>query len=187
MTPSDVIYAVQATEGRRVQDWCAYLMKEDTTWRLAAVRTLALPPLFFILLDSLEATRRLPDSAGRTLENMRLTASPDSGLKTFFAERRAALESIADGFSRETARSIAAAPDGLKAPTPALRSLATAQTRGSVRIRARPPPPSRKEEPCQRSKPGGSRRLERWQQYCFVSSCCRSWFWRCPSWRSEHG
>jgi hypothetical protein len=77
MTPSDVIYAVQATEGRRVQDWYAYLMKEDTTWRLAAVRTLALPPLFFILLDSLEATRRLPDSAGRTLGNMRLTASPD--------------------------------------------------------------------------------------------------------------
>jgi hypothetical protein len=125
LRPSDVIYTVQVAEGRRAQDWYAYLRKEDTTWRLAAVRTLALPPLFFMLLDSLEATKRLPDSRRQVLENMRLTASPDSALKAFFAERRATLEGIADGFSRETARSIAAAPDGLKAPTPALRSLAT--------------------------------------------------------------
>jgi hypothetical protein len=58
------------------------------------------------------------------LENMRLTASPDSGLKVFFADRRATLEAVAEGFNRESARSIAAAPDGLKAPSPALRSLA---------------------------------------------------------------
>ena len=124
LTPSEVAYTVQVTQGRRAQDWYAYLSKVGKTWRLAAVRTLALPPLFFMLLDSLEATKPLPDSARQVLENMRLTASADSGLKAFFAGRRVTLEALADGFSRESARSIAAAPDGLKAPSPALRSLA---------------------------------------------------------------
>jgi hypothetical protein len=76
------------------------------------------------------------------LENMRLTASPDSGLKVFFADRRATLEAVAEGFNRESARSIAAAPDGLKAPSPALRSLArqlaTIHFRGAWRDAERP-------------------------------------------------
>jgi hypothetical protein len=122
---SEAIYAVEVFEGCRAHDWYAYLNKEGTVWRLAAVRTLALPPFFFLLLDSLDGRKPLPDSLTRMVENMRLTAHSDLELKTFFASQRAMLEAIADGFSRETAHSIAAAPDGLKAPTSALRSLAT--------------------------------------------------------------
>jgi hypothetical protein len=100
------------------------MTKEGHSWRLAAVRTLALRRPFFMLLDSLEVTRSLADSARQMLENMRLTTSTDSALKAFFAGRRTALEAIADGFARDSAHSIAAAPVGLKAPTPVLRSLA---------------------------------------------------------------
>jgi hypothetical protein len=142
MTPAEVVYTVQVTQGGRAQDWYAYLSKVGETWRLAAVRTLALRHPFFMLLDSLEATRTLPNSTRQMLENMRLTATPDSGLKVFFADRRATLEAVADGFSRESARSIAAAPDGLKAPTPPLRSLArqlaTIHFRGAWRDSGRP-------------------------------------------------
>jgi hypothetical protein len=124
MTPSEVVFSVQVAHGRRVQDWYAYLSKVGTSWRLAAVRTLALPAPFFMLLDSLQAARSLTDSERQMLENLRLTATPDSGLKAFFVIKRGDLESIADGFGRETVGSISAAPAGLKAPTPALRSLA---------------------------------------------------------------
>jgi hypothetical protein len=125
MTPSDAVFTVQVADRHRAQDWYAYLTKAGTSWRLAAVRTLAIPAPFFMLLDSLLSARSLQDSERQMLENMRLTVTPDSGLKAFFVIKRAALDSIADGFARETARSIAAAPAGLKAPAPALRSLAT--------------------------------------------------------------
>jgi hypothetical protein len=46
-------------------------------------------------------------------------------IKAFFPIHRALLDSVADGFSRETAGSIAAAPDGLSAPKAPLRALAT--------------------------------------------------------------
>jgi hypothetical protein len=116
-TSNEAVYTVQVTQGRRAQNWYAYMTKEGNSWRLAAVRTLALRRPFFMLLDSLEVTRSLADSARQMLENMRLTTSTDSALKAFFA-------AIADGFARDSAHSIAAAPVGLKAPTPVLRSLA---------------------------------------------------------------
>jgi hypothetical protein len=125
MTPSTTVFTVQVADRRRAQDWYAYLNKVATSWRLAAVRTLAIPAPFFMLLDSLQAARSLADSERQMLENMRLTVTPDSGLKAFFVIKRGDLESIANSFAREAARSIAAAPAGLKAPTPALRSLAT--------------------------------------------------------------
>jgi hypothetical protein len=93
-------------------------------------------------LDSLDAARSLSDAERQRLENMRLTVMPDSGLKAFFAVKRGDLDRIADGFARETARSISAAPAGLKAPTPALRSLAsqlaTLRFRGAWRDGAHP-------------------------------------------------
>jgi hypothetical protein len=142
MTPSEAVYTVQVSDGRRAQDWYAYQSKAWNRCRLAAVRTLALRAPFFMLLDSLAVTKPLPDSATQILDNMRLTATPDSGLKVFFAARRATLEAIADGFSRESVRSIAAAPVGLKAPTQALRSLAgqlaTIHFRGAWRDAGRP-------------------------------------------------
>jgi hypothetical protein len=124
VSDSQAVYTVRVGGAARTEDWYAYVVKGDSGWRLTAVRTLALPPLFFMAMDSLSNTKSLPDSLTALLENMRLTASSDSALKQFFLTRRPAFERIAEGFSRETARSISAAPDGLKAPTASLRSLA---------------------------------------------------------------
>jgi hypothetical protein len=120
----EAVYAVRIGAPERIEDWYAYLVKGDSGCRLSAVRALALPPLFFILLDSLSLMKPLPDSLLSTVENMRLAASSDSALKQFFLAHAEAIQRIADGFSHETAGSIAAAPDGLQAPTPSLQSLA---------------------------------------------------------------
>jgi len=120
----EAVYGVELSIGTRIQDWYAYLAKGASGWQLRAVRTLALPPLFFMLLDSLAAATTLPDSLAPLLENMRLVASSDSALKAFWSAQRPAIQRVADNFARETVRSIAAAPDGLAAPTESLRALA---------------------------------------------------------------
>lgn len=118
------VYAVQVGSGQRIEDWYAYVVRGPSGWRLTAVRTLALPPLFFMAMDSLSMAQSLPDSMAEFLANMRLTASSDSALSEFFRSHRPELQRIADGFSRETARSISAAPAGLQAPTASLQALA---------------------------------------------------------------
>jgi hypothetical protein len=121
------VYTVETEQGDRVVDWYAHLRKESGGWRLTALRTLWLPPLFFILLDSLEAAPKpLSDTFQVELENMHLTVSSDSTLKTKFVDLRPSLEKIADRFDRESVRSVRAAPYGLDAPTPELRDLARA-------------------------------------------------------------
>ncbi len=121
---SQAVYTVQVGRGERIEDWYAYVTRGPGGWRLTAVRTLALPPLFFMAMDSLSGAQSLPDSLAEFLANMRLTASSDSALREFFRGHRTELQRIAEGFSRETARSIAAAPAGLQAPTASLQELA---------------------------------------------------------------
>jgi hypothetical protein len=115
--PATAVYAVQVAIDGRVQDIYAYVVKEDAGWRLAAIRALWLPPMYYMLLDTLANAPTLPDSDAAELENMRLTVSTDSALKAFFHAHRPVLDSIAETFGRDTTRLLRAARPGPAAST----------------------------------------------------------------------
>ena len=122
---STAIYSVYIRDSTGGTDFYAYLNRIDRDWKLTAVRSLWLPPLFFMIMDSLSRAPTLPDSMRSWLANMRLTVAPDSALRVFFVAHQAALDRVATGFTRESVGSIVAAPEGLTAPNPELRDLAT--------------------------------------------------------------
>jgi hypothetical protein len=116
-TPATSVYAVQAVLNGRVHDLYAYVVKEEAGWRLAAIRALWLPPMYYMLLDTLASTPTLPDSDAAELENMRLTVSTDSALKAFFEAHHPVLDSIAEVFGRDTTRLVRAVRPGAAAST----------------------------------------------------------------------
>jgi hypothetical protein len=114
---SDSLRAVIATNvsGQfRAQDWYTYLRRVDGTWKIEAVRTLSFPRAHYVILDTLESRRAhgmLPDSLVPTFETMRLAVRPDSGLKRYLTEHRAAMQQLAERFAA-TAGLVAISVDG---------------------------------------------------------------------------
>lgn len=92
------VFAVTLTDGKHANDWYAYLSEGEGGWTLDAVRTLALPPFFYLRMDSLSRAASLTESAAMALENMRLTVQSDSMLKAYFAENAAELEALSEEF-----------------------------------------------------------------------------------------
>ncbi|HKU62902.1 MAG TPA: hypothetical protein VJQ44_16930 [Gemmatimonadales bacterium] len=117
--PTATVFTALIAPDRRPLDLYLYVVKEDAGWRLSAIRALWLPPLFYMLLDTLANTPGLSDSDAAELQNMRLTVSTDSALKTFFHAHQPVLDSIAEAFGRDTVRSIAADEPGRAKRAPA--------------------------------------------------------------------
>jgi hypothetical protein len=82
----------------RENDWYAYLYRDAAGWKLGEIRTLALPPLFYELMRSLSGETTGDPAQATELAEMRLTASPDSALKGYFAAKQTALRQLADAF-----------------------------------------------------------------------------------------
>lgn len=95
------VYATSLQDSAHAEDWYTYLVRDDGTWKIEAVRSLALPPFFYMLRDSLRATPAPADSLARLLRNMDLVLQPDSALRRYLLRHQAALDSLAELFDRQ--------------------------------------------------------------------------------------
>ena len=89
-----------------------YLEEAEQGWRVSAMRTLALPPFVYMMIDQLEAqTSRSPDE-DRILENVRLVTLTDAALRHWFDENRQAIDSLVEAYERLPSGSGAVRDDG---------------------------------------------------------------------------
>lgn len=98
MSGDAAVFAVTIRERDRVLDLYAFLESRGSEWRMGSIRGLALPPLYYMLLDSLKAKPALPDSEAADLANMELVTSSDSALRAYFTTHRAELVALVTAF-----------------------------------------------------------------------------------------
>ena len=96
---ASAVFATAVRDTNGAMDFYTYLRRRDGAWKIYAIRTLALPGLFYMARDELRKTRPLPDSLARELRNIELTAQTDSALKAYFLAHRAAFDEIANAFA----------------------------------------------------------------------------------------
>lgn len=82
-TKSKAVYAVLLSDGRKTQDWYAYLVKENDIWKICAIRNLALSGVFYSALKELETKNQRTVEEEWQYQNMLLTIKSDSELKTY--------------------------------------------------------------------------------------------------------
>ena len=88
------IYAVLLTNGKQSQDWYAYLKKDNNTWKLSAIRNLALPGFFFMAIQQAEGNKTRNDKEEIDYQNMLLTIKTDSELKQYLNDNLKELTEI---------------------------------------------------------------------------------------------
>jgi hypothetical protein len=92
------VFATAIRDRHHTRDWYTFLQREDGRWKIAAVRTLALPPIAYVLPDSMRARFRaklLPDSLVAVMERMALTVASDSALSAYVLVHQADLLTLA--------------------------------------------------------------------------------------------
>ncbi len=94
-------------------------------WQVSAMRTLALPPIVYMLIDQLNSQSSRSTEEDRRLENLRLVTLPDAELHRWFSENRAAIEALAEAYQRLPSGSGPIRDEGDAAPevSAALRGL----------------------------------------------------------------
>ncbi len=75
------IFAVNFRKESHQQDWYCYIKRDADTWKIQAVRCLALPPMVYVILDSLNRSTSLPDSLRTVRNSLGLLTLPDEFLK----------------------------------------------------------------------------------------------------------
>jgi hypothetical protein len=118
LTDKQAIFATTITNRGRIAEWYSYLVSEQDQWKLSAVRTLQLPPLYHALLDSLRRGWRVPDAVPTLQQSMELTIAPDSTLKAYVIAHQPQLDSLVHVFS---ARAQMTLVDVANASSPELR------------------------------------------------------------------
>ena len=94
-TPKREIYAVLLSKGGKSQDWYIYLVNEQNKWKISAVRNLALPGLFFMVLEEVQSKTDRTKEEEYHYQNMLLTLKLDSELKEFLLKNIDSLNAIA--------------------------------------------------------------------------------------------
>jgi hypothetical protein len=79
-------------------DWYTFLVRDAGTWKIDNVRLFELPPIHYIILDTLDVRKNLPDSLVFVRDRMRLSASNNAALKANFAAHRMEIEKFAARF-----------------------------------------------------------------------------------------
>ena len=86
----------------RFADWYTYLVRDGGKWKIDNLRVFELPPVHYLILDSLEVKKNLPDSVAFVRDRMRLSASSNAVLKSHFAAHKAAMLKLASMFESRT-------------------------------------------------------------------------------------
>ena len=92
------VFGVTIHADGTVDDVYAYLESRNGKWRLGAIRGLALPRLYYMMLDSLRSAEPLPDSLKPMLASMQLTVASDSALRDHFRRHREGFHRLARDF-----------------------------------------------------------------------------------------
>ena len=102
----DTARAIVETETgpeKRFADWYTYLVRDAGKWKIDNMRVFELPPAHYLILDSLEVKKNLPDSVAFVRDRMRLTASSNAALKAYFVAHKAAILKLASDFESHAA------------------------------------------------------------------------------------
>jgi hypothetical protein len=87
------IYAVAVKAKGETRDWYAYFRHDRGRWKLNAIRTLALPGLFFEVLHDLAVKKRDREEES-IYQNMQLTLQSDAQLKQFLLAHLKDMEAL---------------------------------------------------------------------------------------------
>ncbi len=92
------VFETESGPEKRFADWYTYLVRDSGRWKIDDVRVYELPPVHYLILDSLEAKTNLPDSLAFVRDRMRLSASSNAVLEAHFASHKAAILKLAADF-----------------------------------------------------------------------------------------
>lgn len=92
------VFETETGPEKRFADWYTYLVRDSSRWKIDNLRVFELPPVHYLILDSLEAKKNLPDSVAFLRDRMRLSASSNAVLKAHFAAHKAAILKLAASF-----------------------------------------------------------------------------------------
>jgi hypothetical protein len=95
---ASAIFETETGPETRFADWYTYLVRDDGKWKIDNLRVFELPPAHYLILDSLEVKKNLPDSIAFVRDRMRLSASSNAALKAHFAAHKAAILKLAAMF-----------------------------------------------------------------------------------------
>ena len=99
---STAAFATALRTRDHAEDWYTFLRLTDGRWKIAAVRTLVVPRIHYVMLDTMLALRsanQLPDSIVPELNRMALVVSSDSALAAYLSAHRAELLALSRRFA----------------------------------------------------------------------------------------
>jgi hypothetical protein len=100
---ANAVFETETGPATRFADWYTYLVRDAGKWKIDNLRVFELPPVHYLILDSLEVKKNLPDSIAFVRDRMRLSASSNAALKAHFAARKAAILKLASMFESHAA------------------------------------------------------------------------------------
>jgi hypothetical protein len=100
---ASAVFETETGPATRFADWYTYLVRDAGKWKIDNLRVFELPPVHYLILDSLEVKKNLPDSIAFVRDRMRLSASSNAALKAHFAAHKAAILKLASMFESHAA------------------------------------------------------------------------------------
>ena len=100
---ANAVFETETGPATRFADWYTYLVRDAGKWKIDNLRVFELPPAHYLILDSLEVKKNLPDSIAFVRDRMRLSASSNATLKAHFAAHKAAMLKLASMFESHAA------------------------------------------------------------------------------------
>jgi hypothetical protein len=100
---ANAVFETETGPATRFADWYTYLVRDAGKWKIDNLRVFELPPVHYLILDSLEVKKNLPDSIAFVRDRMRLSASSNAALKAHFAAHKAAILKLASMFESHAA------------------------------------------------------------------------------------
>ena len=100
---ASAVFETETGPATRFADWYTYLVRDAGKWKIDNLRVFELPPAHYLILDSLEVKKNLPDSIAFVRDRMRLSASSNAALKAHFAAHKAAILKLASMFESHAA------------------------------------------------------------------------------------
>lgn len=92
--PQREIFAAVLSKDGKSQDWYIYLINDQKKWKISAVRSLALPGLFFMALQEVQGKANRTKEEEHQYQNMLLTLQLDTELKQFLHKNIESLNTI---------------------------------------------------------------------------------------------
>jgi hypothetical protein len=100
---ASAVYETETGPEKRFADWYTYLVRDAGKWKIDNLRVFELPSAHYLILDSLEVKKNLPDSIAFVRDRMRLSASSNAALRAHFVAHKAAILKLASMFESHTA------------------------------------------------------------------------------------